>query len=127
MNAVEIEQAISELAEQPFDAHGGGRVGDVAHHAQFEPAAVAQALGASNFQPNEEVDLLKWFTPQDAISTATHESDKEMVERFLEIEEPTDTLIILRHTKALERGDWDGDDSLRTLNDPVSPALFITR
>ena len=78
---------------------------------------VAQALGASNFQPNEEVDLLKWFTPQDAISTATHESDKEMVEHFLEIEEPTDTLIILRHTKALERGDWDGDDSLRTLNE----------
>ena len=40
-----------------------------------------------------------------------------MIERFLEIEGPTDTLIILRHAKALERGDWDGDDSLRTLNE----------
>ncbi len=78
---------------------------------------VAQALGASVFVANEEVDQLRWLKPTDSIELATHQSDKEMIERFLEIAEPTDTLIILRHTKALERGDWDGDDSLRTLNE----------
>jgi 8-oxo-dGTP diphosphatase len=78
---------------------------------------VAQALGASDFVANEEVDQLRWLNPTDSIELATHQSDKEMIERFLEIEGPTDTLIILRHTKALERGDWDGDDSLRTLNE----------
>jgi phosphohistidine phosphatase SixA/8-oxo-dGTP pyrophosphatase MutT (NUDIX family) len=78
---------------------------------------VAQALGASDFVANEEVDQLRWLKPTDSIELATHQSDKEMIERFLEIEGPTDTLIILRHTKALERGDWDGDDSLRTLNE----------
>jgi 8-oxo-dGTP pyrophosphatase MutT (NUDIX family)/phosphohistidine phosphatase SixA len=78
---------------------------------------VAQALGASDFVANEEVDQLRWLKPSDSIELATHQSDKEMIERFLEIEGPTDTLIILRHTKALERGDWDGDDSLRTLNE----------
>ena len=87
---------------------------------------VAQAVGASDFLPNEEVDQLQWFTPQGAISMATHESDREMVERFLEIEGPTDTLIILRHTKALERGDWDEEDSLRTLNETgFSQAQFL--
>ena len=78
---------------------------------------VAQALGASDFVANEEVDQLRWLNPTDSIELATHQSDKEMIERFLKIEGPTDTLIILRHTKALERGDWDGDDSLRTLNE----------
>jgi 8-oxo-dGTP diphosphatase len=78
---------------------------------------VAQALGASDFVANEEVDQLRWLNPTDSIELATHQSDKEVIERFLEIEGPTDTLIILRHTKALERGDWDGDDSLRTLNE----------
>ena len=78
---------------------------------------VAQALGTSDFVANEEVDQLRWLKPTDSIELATHQSDKEMIERFLEIEGPTDTLIILRHTKALERGDWDGDDSLRTLNE----------
>ncbi len=78
---------------------------------------VAQALNSSNFQPNEEVDELRWLSSADAIDLASHQSDKEMIERFLEIGASTDTLIILRHTKALERGDWDGDDSLRTLNE----------
>ena len=78
---------------------------------------VAQALNSSNFQPNEEVDELRWLSCADAIDLASHQSDKEMIERFLEIGASTDTLIILRHTKALERGDWDGDDSLRTLNE----------
>jgi 8-oxo-dGTP diphosphatase len=78
---------------------------------------VAQALGASDFVATEEVDQLRWLKPTDSIELATHQSDKEMIERFLEIEGPTDTFIILRHTKALERGDWDGDDSLRTLNE----------
>ena len=78
---------------------------------------VAQALGTSDFVANEEVDQIRWLKPSDSIELATHQSDKEMIERFLEIEGPTDTLIILRHTKALERGDWDGDDSLRTLNE----------
>ena len=78
---------------------------------------VAQAVGASEFVTNEEVDQLRWLNPSDSLDLATHQSDKELIKRFLEIEEPTDTLIILRHTKALERGDWDGDDSLRTLNE----------
>jgi 8-oxo-dGTP diphosphatase len=39
------------------------------------------------------------------------------MENFLSQPQHTDTLIILRHTKALERGDWDEVDSERTLNE----------
>jgi 8-oxo-dGTP diphosphatase len=71
----------------------------------------------TEFKANDEVDEILWLSPVSAIEVATHSSDKEIINRFLEIEGRTDTLIILRHAKALERGDWDGDDSLRTLDD----------
>jgi 8-oxo-dGTP diphosphatase len=78
---------------------------------------VAQVVQQQEFIPNEEVDELRWLSPTEAVDTATHASDVEMIKRFLEIGGATDTLIILRHTKALERGDWEDSDSLRTLNE----------
>ena len=75
------------------------------------------ALDPGNFTANEEVDQLTWLAPEDALAQATHESDRQMIENFLSQEQHTDTLIILRHTKALERGDWDEEDSERTLNE----------
>lgn len=70
-----------------------------------------------DFEVNEEVDEIRWLSPDDALALATHQSDKEIIENFLTTEPRTDTLIILRHTKALERGDWDDDDSKRTLDE----------
>jgi 8-oxo-dGTP diphosphatase len=74
-------------------------------------------LDTGTFIVNEEVDELVWFTPEDASAKATHDSDRQMIENFHAQEPRTDTLIILRHTKALERGDWDEVDSERTLNE----------
>ena len=76
----------------------------------------AKAL-TDEFLPNEEVDEIAWLNPEDALTRATHESDRTIIESFLAQEPRTDTLIILRHTKALERGDWDDDDSKRTLDE----------
>jgi 8-oxo-dGTP diphosphatase len=75
------------------------------------------ALDASSFVANEEVDVLEWLTPDEALAKASHDSDRQMIENFLSQPQHTDTLIILRHTKALERGDWDEVDSERTLNE----------
>ena len=75
------------------------------------------ALDASTFIPNEEVDVLKWLAPDQALAKASHDSDRQMIESFLSQTPHTDTLIILRHTKALERGDWDEVDSERTLDE----------
>ena len=76
----------------------------------------AKAL-TDDFLANEEVDEIKWLEPVDALAFATHESDRTIIENFLAQEPRTDTLIIVRHTKALERGDWDNDDSKRTLDE----------
>jgi len=75
------------------------------------------ALDASSFVANEEVDVLEWLTSDEALAKASHDSDRQMIENFLSQPQHTDTLIILRHTKALERGDWDEVDSERTLNE----------
>ena len=72
---------------------------------------------SEKFAANEEVDEIKWLNPDEAHYLATHESDRTIIENFLTQEARTDTLIILRHTKALERGDWDRADSLRTLDE----------
>lgn len=82
----------------------------------------------SPFTPNEEVDQLIWLSFNGAIERASHESDREIIERFSKEEQYTDTLIILRHTKALERGDWDGIDSERTLSDiGLEQAQFLIK
>jgi 8-oxo-dGTP diphosphatase len=75
------------------------------------------ALNTGVFVANEEVDQLEWSTPESALAKATHDSDRQMIESFLSQPHRTDTLIILRHTKALERGDWDEEDSQRTLDE----------
>jgi 8-oxo-dGTP diphosphatase len=74
-------------------------------------------LNQSEFIPNEEVDQIKWLTASAAHEYATHDSDKSIIETFMSQEQHTDTLIILRHTKSLERGDWDDEDSHRTLDE----------
>jgi 8-oxo-dGTP diphosphatase len=75
------------------------------------------SLDTGTFVVNEEVDELVWFTPEDALAKATHDSDRQIIDNFQAQEQRTDTLIILRHAKALERGDWDEPDSQRTLNE----------
>lgn len=69
------------------------------------------------FVANDEVDELRWLSVEDAIVTASFDSDREIIKTFQSRERHTDTLIILRHTKALERGDWDEEDSQRTLSE----------
>ena len=75
------------------------------------------ALDQSDFIANDEVDQMKWLPATQALEQATHDSDKSIIEKFMSEEQHTDTLIILRHTKSLERGDWDEADSHRTLDE----------
>lgn len=75
------------------------------------------ALNNIEFAPNKEVDQMKWLSSSQALEQATHDSDKSIIEKFMREEQHTDTLIILRHAKSLERGDWDEADSLRTLDE----------
>ena len=69
----------------------------------------------STFHPNEEVDQIIWLDLESAISQATRDSDKEILQRFAAIPYDSSALIMLRHAKALERTDWQGGDEDRPL------------
>jgi 8-oxo-dGTP diphosphatase len=66
--------------------------------------------------PMEEVDQVEWLNPQDAVRKATNETDREIIWRFLEIGPRTNTLVLLRHAKALKRSEWQNDDDDRPLD-----------
>jgi 8-oxo-dGTP diphosphatase len=70
---------------------------------------------AESFTPNSEADDARWVTIEDAIELATRETDKEVLGVFFKAPFDAQTLIMLRHAKALNRKDWLGEDSDRPL------------
>jgi 8-oxo-dGTP diphosphatase len=69
----------------------------------------------SAFHPNEEVDQILWLDLDSAAFKATRESDKEILERFALTPYDSSAMIMLRHAKALERTEWQGEDEDRPL------------
>ena len=67
------------------------------------------------FAPNAEVDAIKWCAIEAAISQATRDSDREIIEKFIFVPFDTYPLIMLRHGKALAREEWRGEDEDRPL------------
>lgn len=68
------------------------------------------------FVANDEVDAMEWLTLEEAAVRLTRESDREILAQFAEMEYDTCPLIMLRHAKALERSEWQGDDEDRPLD-----------
>ena len=69
----------------------------------------------SSFHPNDEVDQIVWLTLHEAAVRATRDSDRQIIERFKSIPYDSSALIMLRHAKALERAEWQGEDEDRPL------------
>ena len=69
----------------------------------------------SSFHPNDEVDQIIWLDLESAVLKATRDSDKSILERFGVTPYDSFALIMLRHGKALERAEWQGEDEDRPL------------
>jgi 8-oxo-dGTP diphosphatase len=69
----------------------------------------------SSFHANEEVDLISWLEIELAADKATRDSDRYILERFVNTPFDSHALIMLRHAKALERAEWQGEDEDRPL------------
>ncbi|MGY1803554.1 NUDIX domain-containing protein [Blastococcus sp. SYSU D00922] len=77
---------------------------------------VMQAVGGV-FEPNDEVDELRWLPPAEAAALCTHEHDRAVVADLLRDDVPRmPTLLLVRHGHAGSRRDWDGPDDLRPLD-----------
>lgn len=67
--------------------------------------------------PNSEVDKAAWLPAGQARERASYAHDRKVLDDFAG--QPADTvpLILLRHAKALPKGEWDGDDAERPLEE----------
>jgi phosphohistidine phosphatase SixA/8-oxo-dGTP pyrophosphatase MutT (NUDIX family) len=78
----------------------------------------AKYVGDENaFVPNQEVDQMKWLEISAAADALSHESDQQVIGKFLETPFDSSVLILLRHGKAVSRDEWRKDDSDRPLDD----------
>lgn len=69
------------------------------------------------FEPNDEVDELRWLPVGDAAALVTHEHDREVLADLARTDVPrAPALLLVRHASAGDRSDWDGPDDLRPLD-----------
>ncbi len=69
----------------------------------------------SGFTPDDEIDQIRWVTPNQARSLLTYKRDVDMVRRAIAMPQ-TVPLVLLRHTAATKRSDFAGkDDTQRPL------------
>ena len=77
---------------------------------------VMQAVGGG-FEPNDEVDELRWLPTPAAADLCSHEHDRAVLADLARSDVPLmPTLILVRHGRAGNRSDWDGPDDLRPLD-----------
>jgi 8-oxo-dGTP diphosphatase len=74
-------------------------------------------VAGGRFEPNDEVDELRWVTPAEAACLCTHEPDQEVLADLVRQDVPcAPTLLLVRHAHAGSRSDWDGPDDERPLD-----------
>jgi 8-oxo-dGTP diphosphatase len=69
------------------------------------------------FTPSREVDQLRWVPVAEAISTLTHDRDRDLMRTFASAPAVTRSVLLVRHGSAGNRSDWDGDDVARPLDE----------
>ncbi len=112
--------AVREVREETgFDAVLGRHLRTVEYIAFGRPKTVeffsARAAGGA-FQPNEEVDELRWLTVDAAAELVTRDTDREVLAEFAAAPADLATVLLVRHAKAGKRDHWPGDDDLRPLS-----------
>ena len=76
-----------------------------------------RAIGG-DFEPNDEVDELRWLSAADAEALVSHAQDRTVLSDLCRTDVPrAPTLLLVRHAHAGSRANWDGPDDLRPLDE----------
>jgi 8-oxo-dGTP diphosphatase len=77
----------------------------------------AMRAAGGEFEPNPEVDELRWLPPDKAALMLSYDHDRAVLAHLARDDVPREpTLLLVRHGSAGDRGDWDGPDDLRPLD-----------
>ncbi|MGA9870381.1 MAG: bifunctional NUDIX hydrolase/histidine phosphatase family protein [Rhodococcus sp. (in: high G+C Gram-positive bacteria)] len=117
-----VDAAVREVSEETgFDAKLGRYLSKVTYpivgHRRTKKVDywVAEARDGK-FEPNDEVDELRWVSPVEAGAQLSYPMDRKILRRFLKQPPDTDTVLLVRHAKAGQRSRYKGDDALRPLD-----------
>jgi 8-oxo-dGTP diphosphatase len=114
--------AVREIAEETgFRAVLGRYLLRVGYSVGGVPKVVdywAARACSGAFAANDEVDELRWLSPEEALPLLSHPHDHEVLAAFTALPADLSTVLLVRHAKAGKRENWHGDDDLR----PLSPA-----
>ena len=81
---------------------------------------IGQVVGdddVSSYEVNDEVDEVGWFPVHEAKERLTYLDDLALLEQWAELRKRTTALLVVRHARAVKRGQWDKADPKRPLND----------
>ncbi|SNS30507.1 NUDIX hydrolase [Rhodococcoides kyotonense] len=117
-----VVAAVREVAEETgFDARLGRYLSKVTYpvpgHQKTKKVDYWAAEACDGkFEPNSEVDQLRWVTPAQAADELSYPMDRKVLRRFLKLPPDTETLLLVRHGRAGQRSRYKGDDALRPLD-----------
>ena len=98
------------LADQTYDIAGGQR-----KRVSYWAARAPEDGDLSAYEPNAEIDEVRWVPTSRARDQLTHHRDVAQLEEFLGADVATEPLLIVRHAQARRRKSWHGPDSERPL------------
>lgn len=100
------------LPVQTYDIRNGRTRVKHVHYWVGRPVGGDDVTG---FAPNDEVDEVVWLGVAEARRRLTYAHEVALLDDFVAERRKTHALVILRHSKALSRSGWDGDDRERPL------------
>ena len=102
------------LSNQCYEVRNGGTRIKLVHYwvgrARSEP-------DVSGYEPNDEVDEVRWVEVEAASSLLTYPRDRDTLAEATQVGGRTTPLVVLRHADARSRKQWKGDDRERTLTE----------
>ncbi|MET7750900.1 NUDIX hydrolase [Micromonospora sp. NPDC005367] len=113
--------AVREVAEES-DVRGVPqvRLPSARYRSEGHPKVVdywsMRAVASGGFQPDTEVDEVRWLSVDDAARLVSYPHDAEVLAAFAALPPVTATLLVLRHGHAGVRGTGTGPDTARPLD-----------
>lgn len=118
-----VDAAVREVFEETgMKCLVGAELGTVAYTTPNENPKVVRywlmdAIGGE-FQPNSEVDGIKWLSFRKARAKLSYPLDRAVLNRAVEVLKRPDSgrIYLVRHALAGDRKEWKGNDRLRPLS-----------
>jgi 8-oxo-dGTP diphosphatase len=112
--------AVREVAEETgYRSHLGRRLTAVSYPVEQGIKKVRYWTArtvSGEFNPNSEVDELKWLPVAEAIKELGYPHDRKVLRRFTKLPADTKTVLIVRHATAGSKSRYKGDDRKRPLD-----------